>query len=68
MQNIYSLSFQSGNSQVGLGFRETDRNWKTYVQDAVLEKCGPKHGIVHLFVDEKSKEVRKVYQCSNYVR
>ena len=36
---------------------EWEENWHVRIQDAILEKCGDEHGIVHIAVDKSSKEV-----------
>lgn len=38
-------------------YREFGDKWHVRVEDAVLEKCGPDSGIVHVAVDRKAKEV-----------
>lgn len=37
--------------------REYERDWHVKIEDAVLEKCGPAHGIVHIAVQKTSQEV-----------
>ena len=41
-------------------FREYGDDWHVYIQDAVLEKCGPDHNILHIAVDKTSREVRNL--------
>ena len=39
-------------------FSEYGEDWHVYIQDAILEKCGLNHGVIHIAVDKNSKEVR----------
>ena len=36
---------------------ESEDDWPIKVKDAILEKCGPRHDMVHIHVDITSKEV-----------
>ena len=38
----------------------SEKNWHVKIQDAILEKCGPNHNIVHIVVDKLSQEVSKM--------
>ena len=38
-------------------FRECEEDWHVRIQDAILEKCPPDSGILHVAVDKNSKEV-----------
>ena len=37
-------------------FRESGSNWHVTIQDAILERCGENNGIVHIAVDNSSRE------------
>ena len=41
-------------------FSEYGEDWHVHIQDAILEKCGRDHGIVHIAVDKTSKEVKRL--------
>ena len=38
-------------------YREIEEEWEQNVKDAILEKCRGITGILHIHVDETSKEV-----------
>lgn len=43
---------------------EYERDWHVKIQDAILEKCGPAHGVVHIAVDKKSSEGCVYVKCN----
>ena len=38
---------------------EIGKDWPKQIEDAILEKLGDKHGVVHIAVDTASDEVGK---------
>lgn len=39
-------------------YRQSGTEWPVRIQDAIFEKLGKDHGIVHIVVDQNSDEVR----------
>ncbi|ELT96378.1 hypothetical protein CAPTEDRAFT_184728 [Capitella teleta] len=44
---------------------EYGEDWHVHIQDAILEKCGPDHSIVHMAVDKSSKEGCVFVMCAS---
>lgn len=41
-----------------LSCRENDLGWEIEIQDDVIEECNKHGGVIHIYVDKKSTEVR----------
>ena len=52
-----------------VNFREQNTDdWHIDIEDAILEKCKNNNGILHIFVDRSSKEVRYLYLYMHFLR
>ena len=45
-------------------YREFGKDWHVKIQDAILEKCGQNHGILHIAVDKTSSEGCVYVKCT----
>lgn len=39
-------------------YRENEHGWEVEIQDDVIEECNKHGGVIHIYVDKKSAEVR----------